>query len=121
MTDYSLDPKNKSVYCAWCKKHMKGPDIGIDKTVSHSICPSCLEEYTKEIENEDYPTESFNVLAASFFSEKKKDKERIDPEWICPVCDRKLGKSAPSAVTDGKHHYHSGCLKPDKQKEVGGE
>jgi len=36
-------------YCAWCKKHMKGEDIGYSEG-SHGMCPECLEKMMSEVE-----------------------------------------------------------------------
>jgi hypothetical protein len=35
------------VVCAWCQKHMRGPEISSD--VSHGICPPCLQERFEEL------------------------------------------------------------------------
>ena len=36
-------------YCAWCKKHMGGEDVGIDaEGVSHGICPECAKKVMQE-------------------------------------------------------------------------
>jgi hypothetical protein len=41
-----------ALYCAWCKKLIKGKDVGYDnENVSHGICQKCLERIERE-ENE---------------------------------------------------------------------
>lgn len=43
--------KEISVYCAWCKKHMKGPCVGYKgANISHSICEQCKLEIEREID-----------------------------------------------------------------------
>ena len=41
-----------SVYCAWCKKHISGPQIEYIKA-SHGICPECKANVMKELDKED--------------------------------------------------------------------
>jgi len=37
------------VYCAWCRKHLSGPEVGyLDARVSHGICPSCKGSMLKK-------------------------------------------------------------------------
>jgi hypothetical protein len=38
-----------STYCAWCKKHMNGKELGVNHpSVSHGICKKCKNDYFKE-------------------------------------------------------------------------
>jgi len=40
-----------SVYCAWCKKLMRGDDIGYyNEKSSHGICNQCFKSYIGEDE-----------------------------------------------------------------------
>ena len=46
------------VYCAWCRKHLKGPDPGYDASgTSHGICDECDKEVRKELLLEDEENE----------------------------------------------------------------
>ena len=35
--------------CAWCGKHISGPEDAAPERVSHGICPKCLEEKFPEM------------------------------------------------------------------------
>ena len=36
-------------YCAWCKKHLRGEDVGYNNPgVSHGICPDCFKKMYEE-------------------------------------------------------------------------
>ncbi len=40
--DTHREPIVMSVYCAWCRAHLHGPDVGYaHHTVSHGICGPC--------------------------------------------------------------------------------
>lgn len=42
-----------AVYCAWCKKRMKGCPVGYyTPYVSHGICHDCLEDVKDDLKNE---------------------------------------------------------------------
>jgi len=43
------------IYCAWCKKHLKGLDAGYDVPGnSHGICDECDKAVREEMSLEDY-------------------------------------------------------------------
>lgn len=42
------------VYCAWCKRHMRGPEPGYnDPSVSHGLCPECAKREFNKMDEED--------------------------------------------------------------------
>ena len=43
-------PPEPSVYCAWCKAHISGPQEPDQNKVSHGICKKCKGEQDKEVE-----------------------------------------------------------------------
>ena len=36
--------------CAWCDRHMSGPDPSVATQISHGICADCLQRYFPGIE-----------------------------------------------------------------------
>lgn len=48
--DVELHSVNMPVYCAWCKKHMSGPNPGYNTPGnSHGICQKCMDEIMKNL------------------------------------------------------------------------
>lgn len=39
-----------SVYCAWCKAHISGPQTDDPDKISHGICKGCRKQQLKEVE-----------------------------------------------------------------------
>ena len=59
-------------YCAWCKKHMKGKDVGIGSSgVSHGICPECYRKMMGSLDegDDDTPTHYDHNLSEPITSE----------------------------------------------------
>ena len=45
--------RNISTYCCYCKKHMRGKDVGyMSKYVSHGVCDECYRREVKKLLNE---------------------------------------------------------------------
>ncbi len=42
---------NPSVYCAWCKAHISGPQTSDQDKVSHGICKECRKKQLEEVKN----------------------------------------------------------------------
>jgi len=44
-----MTDKQIAVYCAWCKKHIRGPLVKKGEPISHGVCKDCFVTEITEI------------------------------------------------------------------------